>query len=493
MQQAYCEGIVVAETASQLVLGVMFCAAYAFTRKRVEWLGFGVGCLGLAAASWSPASLAGQGSPASRFAAMGLAAAMAMGIALIVFGLAWLTKSPKLTRLGWITAIAGVTWQLVLGYLNSPTVSSGQPWLNRPADPGVLAAGWLFLLHMAVHVVAATLLFYRCPVSTRSERWSILGALAFLVLGLFLDGIRVHWFPSVARAFPHTAFAFALALCAVLLLQHRSAFGATWTMEQRLKQCLRELSVSQSNLERVQRELGRQKQLAAVGELAAAIAHEVRNPLAIIMNAAAGLRRPTLGSEDRTTLLSILDEESARLNRLVTDLLRFARPVIIKRSPVSIVELTRRAEGRLEDRYRLNVSVPDRPELKFVQADASLLRLVFDNLVSNALQAMPDGGLVQVVVDEESADDVRFVRIDIIDNGQGMEEQVLARATDPFYTTRPSGTGLGLPIVQRIVEAHGGRMEIESAIGQGTKVSLFLPSVAPEIDAESANAGAATP
>jgi signal transduction histidine kinase len=276
----------------------------------------------------------------------------------------------------------------------------------------------------------------------------------------------------------------------VMVLRFRRLAIAARATELRLSNCLEELASSQASVERLQRELGAKKQLAVVGELAAAIAHEVRNPLAIIMNAAAGLRRPTIGAEDRSTLLSILDEETARLNRLVTDLLRFARPVIIKRSSVSILELARRAEGRLEDKHRLQISIPDQPHLKSVEADANLLRLVFDNLVSNAFQAMPDGGMVEIAVGEAIRGEASFVRIDIVDQGHGMDEQVLARATDPFYTTRPSGTGLGLPIVQRIVEAHGGQLEIDSIPGQGTKVSLFLPLMAPSADANPGESGA---
>lgn len=90
---------------------------------------------------------------------------------------------------------------------------------------------------------------------------------------------------------------------------------------------------------------------------------------------------------------------------------------------------------------------------------------------------MPEGGTVRIIVTKDESVDEPFVRIDIVDHGQGMEEQVRVRAIDPFYTTRPSGTGLGLPIVQRIVEAHGGRINIDSAPGQGTTVSLYLPSL----------------
>jgi signal transduction histidine kinase len=471
MEHAYLEGITIAETASQLVLGGVCCALYGSARKHVDWLGFGIGCWGLAMGGWSQAALASSVRATTRSVAMGFTIGTTVAVVLIIFSLAWATQCRRLKLLGWLAAVTGTLWQLVLGSFNA--------FGGAPQE-------WIFSSYLALLVVAAAVLFARNRETAASERWVMAAGLGCLALGLSFDGIVAPWFASSQRSFPHAATVYAGSLAVVLALRYRALLLGVRATDHEYQQCLYELAATQSTLERVQRELGTKKQLAAVGELAAAIAHEVRNPLAIIMNATAGLRRPTLGSEDRTTLLSILDEEAARLNRLVTDLLSFARPVIIKRSSVSIVELARRAEGRLEDKHRLSISVPDRPGLKYVEADANLLRLVFDNLVSNAFQAMPDGGELQIVVSEESLGDTPFVRIDIIDSGHGMDEQVLARATDPFYTTRPSGTGLGLPIVQRIVEAHGGQIEIQSSVGQGAKVSLFLPAQTPPTSAEGA-------
>ena len=226
----------------------------------------------------------------------------------------------------------------------------------------------------------------------------------------------------------------------------------------------------------MQSELVTKNQLAAVGELAAAIAHEVRNPLAIIVNAVAGLRRVTGSEEDRSTLLGIVDEEAARLNRLVTDLLRFARPVSVKRSPVSLGELAKRSRSQIMDGHEIVVSLAADPEIQTVWVDPNLFRLVFDNLEQNACQSMQGGGRVDIVVTRgELSNGGAAVSIQIKDHGHGMEPEVRERALDPFFTTRPSGTGLGLPIVQRIVDAHGGELVIESQEGAGTSITLFLP------------------
>ncbi len=267
-----------------------------------------------------------------------------------------------------------------------------------------------------------------------------------------------------------------------LLLRYRRLVVGYASTESSLHSRTEELRRSYADLEQVQRELSSKKQLAAVGELAAAIAHEVRNPLAIIVNAVAGLRRPSLREDDRHTLLGIVDEETARLNRLVTDLLRFARPVSIRRSSVALAELVRRAEVNRGSEHRFEIHVPDDPELRTVQADANLLRLVFDNLVANACQSMPEGGTVKIVVAEGRLNEKRCVMIEVVDHGHGMDEAVLSRAVDPFFTTRPSGTGLGLPIVQRIVAAHGGALQMESEPQQGTTVRLLLPIEVDEAD-----------
>lgn len=490
MEQAYCSGIVIAETASQLVLGSLFCAAYLIEYRRAEWLGLGIGCAGFAASSWALAEISGHPGHPPRAVAMAFSVGTMLAVCLIVFGLAWFLRHSALRALGWFSAIVGVLWQLLLGYAH-PFASSTSIGGTRAAVQGALAEWCLpsFLIYLCAVVVAAAVFVWRkqdMPPVLR--HLTVLGLISFAAGCAFDAVIGRHHASSAVLS--HAALGCSVLLMAVMVLRYRTLVMAARATEVRLSSCLDELASAQTAVDRLQRELRDKKQLAVVGELAAAIAHEVRNPLAIIMNAAAGLRRPTIGAEDRSTLLSILDEETARLNRLVTDLLRFARPVIIKRSSVSISELARRAEGRLEDKHRLQISIPDQPHLKSVEADANLLRLVFDNLVSNAFQAMPDGGMVEIAVGEATRGEEPFVRIDIIDQGHGMDEQVLARATDPFYTTRPSGTGLGLPIVQRIVEAHGGQLEIDSTPGQGTKVSLFLPLMAPSADANPGEGGA---
>jgi signal transduction histidine kinase len=291
---------------------------------------------------------------------------------------------------------------------------------------------------------------------------------------LLLTGVVTH----TVFLHPHGSLVYAFGVALTLLLRYRLAAGALAETESSLRERTEELRHSHAELRLVQDELVTKQQLAAVGELAAAIAHEVRNPLAVIVNAVAGLRRVGLGEGDRTMLLDIVEEEAARLNHLVTDLLRFARPVNVQRSATSLAELARRSEV-LKRQPGVELVIDEAPAARTVLVDPGLFRLVFDNLIDNACQAMSGGGRLDVIVRPEEVDAEPCVRIVLRDSGDGMDATVLARAQNPFFTTRPSGTGLGLPIVQRIVEGHGGRLILESQPGRGTTVTLFVPEQGP--------------
>ena len=245
-----------------------------------------------------------------------------------------------------------------------------------------------------------------------------------------------------------------------------------------LKDRTRELARAYQELRAAQDELVRKEQLTAVGELSAVVAHEVRNPLAIISNAVATLRRSGIGDQDRGTLLGILDEESSRLNRLVGELLRFARPIAIERQLVSLRELCERGMALAEGKVGLDADLVEPEPTEKIWADPNLLRQVLDNLIDNAIQAMSGGGVLTVTLVNLDLDGAKGVEIQIQDTGEGMDTEVRARALDPFFTTRPSGTGLGLAIVARIVDAHDGVLRIKSKSGAGTVMHVFLPCTA---------------
>lgn len=276
----------------------------------------------------------------------------------------------------------------------------------------------------------------------------------------------------------HGFSAFAFGLSYTLLARHARVSEELTAKGAELRRRARHLKRSYEELRAAQEELVRKEQLAVVGEIAAVVSHEVRNPLAIIGNAVAGLRREGVSNEDRATLLSILDEETDRLNRLVGDLLRYARPLSIERRLLELDALMARPLELVRDHPNVKLDVEEHREgaLPEVFGDPDLLRQVFDNLVQNACQAMPEGGTLTVRVSAAQEDGVAGVLIEVSDTGEGMDTQVRSRARTPFFTTRPGGTGLGLAICDRIVTAHGGYLSIKSRAGEGTVVGVFLPA-----------------
>jgi len=293
-----------------------------------------------------------------------------------------------------------------------------------------------------------------------------------VVAGLVDVTLRALRFDASVHVTTHGALLSVLGFSYVLL-------GRFTSVEQQLEHRKEELARSYDYLRATQEEIVKTEQLAAVGELSAVIAHEVRNPLAIIKNAVSGLRREELRPDDGETLLSILDEETDRLDRLVDDLLAYARPISPHTGKVDMPKLVGHAvelaAGGSRDISHIELELElDRP-CDPVEGDQALLRHALINIVDNALQAMPNGGILTVSCRNVSADQLPHVAVEFHDTGEGMDTLVRSRARDPFFTTRHGGTGLGLAIVDRVARAHGGRVEIESRHGQGTTVSFVIP------------------
>ena len=496
MHMAFMGGVLAAWVVAHVALGTFFMLAHALGRREPEYRLFGALCFALALATLGIAwALTSEPGPrwelALRLTHAGGILACALNlhfvmryaeirnwsrIALGAYGLGLIYLLFDLFGPWWQEGTIRIQPARVLGLELSHVSASPTPF-----------AGSFYVVAAAELLTSFAFLLQAFRSGKREALWSLLGA---VVVGaavgndvLLLTGVTVDSLYLV----PHTFLAYAFAVATTLLMRYRLAAGQLEEAATSLRQRTEELRHSHLEIRMIQDELVRKKQLAAVGELSAAIAHEVRNPLAIIVNAVAGLRRSQVSDKDRTTLLDIVDEETARLNRLVTDLLRFARPVEVKRALVNLAELAERARMVAQSECEIRVESSIDPALQTVSADPGLMRLVFDNLVLNACQSMPQGGVIQVRLLPAEVDGSAAVRVEITDSGHGMDEQVLNRATDPFFTTRPSGTGLGLPIVERIVEAHGGKIEINSERGRGTTVGLLLP-LAPGLGAHSSEA-----
>lgn len=218
--------------------------------------------------------------------------------------------------------------------------------------------------------------------------------------------------------------------------------------------------------------------LAGVGELAAGLAHEIRNPLASIAGSSQLLRESPSVPGDAATLLEIIERESKRLNGLISDFLSYTATSIRNVAPVrltvllrEIVDAIRAGEGREKG---VLVECMATKELS-VKGDAEQLRQVVWNLVRNAVQATPSGGRILVDAFEQIRHGIRYVVLTIADTGAGIDPQNLERIFNPFFTTKEGGTGLGLSISQRIVHYHKGFIEARSTPGKGSTFSIFLP------------------
>lgn len=240
-------------------------------------------------------------------------------------------------------------------------------------------------------------------------------------------------------------------------------------------------------LQKTQEELVFRERLAAIGELAAVVAHEVRNPLGVLFNSVASLRRLVRKDVGHTTrvdaesILSIVSEETERLNAMATDLLEYARPTAIRAAATSLPALVHdlmRAAREAPEATRAEVRVELAPALPAVHVDARLVRQALLNLVLNALQAMPGGGTLTLRVRMDRRDGASFACIDVSDTGPGIAVEHRDRVLEPFFTTKAKGTGLGLSLVQRVVDAHRGELTLESS-ASGTTFTIRLPAGGP--------------
>jgi signal transduction histidine kinase len=256
---------------------------------------------------------------------------------------------------------------------------------------------------------------------------------------------------------------------------------ATGLLADRERRRTRQLEQKSTELERANKDLEesfqrakRADRLAAVGQLAAGLAHEIRHPLASIEGAVNVLANPDSPGELQTEFRGIIKKECRRLGGLLTELLDFARP----REPrfrrldvaASVEDAVRLARSSLAtSNVRIETALTG--NLPAVECDEEQIKQVLLNLLMNAVQAMPDGGRVDVSASQEGG----HVALIVADDGPGIPEEMRARIFDPFFTTREAGTGLGLAVVQQIVTQHGGQIDVEQNGAQGARFVVRIP------------------
>lgn len=229
-----------------------------------------------------------------------------------------------------------------------------------------------------------------------------------------------------------------------------------------------------TTVKRLEKELQRIERLAALGKMAAGVAHELRNPLSSIKGLAVLLKSNFSVPSNEAETADILVKEVERLNRSIGELLDYAKPGQLRRDAVSIQEIIEKTVLLVRvdaESYGITIRLDTDDDLPLVLVDADKMNQVFLNLFLNAIQAMEHGGELLVRAKKHE----RIVQITVRDNGVGIESENLGRVFDPYYTTKNNGTGLGLAMSAKIIEEHGGWIEISSVLGEYTEVRVILP------------------
>jgi signal transduction histidine kinase len=317
----------------------------------------------------------------------------------------------------------------------------------------------------------------------------ILAALWFGLRGGLLCSIVV----SVAYA-PHLLFQWGGQMTMEMekyleILLYNIVGGVTGLLSQRERERTVELQKTARGLEEsyqklrhqseriiaIEEQLRRSEKLSTLGEMAAVLAHEIRNPLGSIRGTAEILKDDYKPENPKYEFIEIQIRETERLNRVVEDFLHMARPQPADMQSCQVLDelemiATLLANDARERQVTLELKPPPFPVT--IQADGDKLRQAFLNIIINALQATPIGGsvLISTTVHESTTCEIQFH-----DTGPGMDAATMERMFEPFFTTKPGGTGLGLVITKKIIETHGGTLMMESEVGNGTTVIVKLP------------------
>ncbi len=234
--------------------------------------------------------------------------------------------------------------------------------------------------------------------------------------------------------------------------------------------------------EELQRQLYSSSKLAAIGELAAGVAHEINNPLTGILGSALLMKSRKLDQESMDRKLAVIESEALRARDIVRNLLDFARHGgNLDQEPVSVTTLLEHTlfllrhqadMGAVKVETDLQINLPD------INADANQMKQVFLNIIHNAIHAMPDGGTLTISARKSLTAEPRDLEISFADTGIGMDAAAMSRIFDPFYTTKRvgEGTGLGLSVSQRIIAEHGGEIRVASNPGEGSTFTVVMPA-----------------
>jgi signal transduction histidine kinase len=236
--------------------------------------------------------------------------------------------------------------------------------------------------------------------------------------------------------------------------------------------------VDLTEMKRMEEELRHADRLAAIGEMSAQLAHEIRNPVAAIRGSVQEMSENLDLTGTNEKLMDIVIKESDQLSRIISSFLRFVNTNTMEKAPFEVSEVLEDAVRTVQEQSVRNGDVnfenecPDSAGL--ILGERLRLKEVLINMIQNGVEAMPDGGLLRVWVDANE-DAKEHVSIHIRDTGVGIPEGEVNKVFDPFYTTKPQGIGLGMAIAHKVIAGHGGSIDLESVEGDGTMVTIELP------------------
>lgn len=242
-----------------------------------------------------------------------------------------------------------------------------------------------------------------------------------------------------------------------------------------------------SKLKDLENEMQQSRTMAALGEMSATVAHEIRNPLGAMGVWAGLLDRDFEKDDPRRETLAKLTSALGRLNKIVSNLLVYSRPVNAQFRDVPLRDILEETVHFVElEAQRLGYSIDvecrwDEKRSYGVVADPEKIQQIIMNLCLNSVQAMTEGGTLSVSCDDGADEEKGFVQFTVKDSGEGISKENLEKIFDPFHTTKENGTGLGLAIVKKFIDYHSGHISVRSEQGEGTQVSVFLPSSKGEV------------
>lgn len=356
------------------------------------------------------------------------------------------------------------------------------PALSTPKGTAISILLKLFLGYLLIGytggVSSSYYLILLLPVMSAATSLGAIGTLVFTILACasylsFL--LYVDWTRWVLPSDQIRELSLRITFLAVVgFLTYRLA-EANRVQARKYQIAAQQLASANQSLREAEAAVSRSERLAALGQLSAGLAHELRNPLGTIRASAEMLRKNIASQNDvASELAGFISTEVDRTNSLISRFLEFARPLELRLQESDLTEVIDRAIEQLQRNTsgsRVFVYKNYSPDIPPFPLDAELMERVIYNLLLNAAEASPPDGAVTVKT--RLVDDT--VEISVIDRGSGIDPKQLENIFNPFFTTKPDGVGLGLAIVSKIIDQHGGKMAVESELGKGSVFRIFLP------------------